>query len=369
MILVFYMIVDLFAILFFKIAEIKRNKVEKNNITHTRGKIYAYNFFLFLTFIILSLVLGLRHYSVGVDTDNYRKVFFRIIDGTMTVSDRRWISLGFLVLNKVVGIFFGKNYVVLNCIIGFFSIFFLLKSIWNNSDNPTLSLYIFIAMCLYYQMMNQARQMLALVIVMYSYQYLKERNFIRYAICIGIASLMHTSAIIMLPFYFIANFKINNKFLFLYLIVTIATILCFDYIILLISKTNYGLIYSQTGYFQAKDSSKLNLIIRLLMLFGVLIFKKKLLKEDSESKFLYNLVIWCTLFQIITLKVYILGRVTSYFFVFYIFLIPKIIHCFPSQRRIYISVLVVILFFIYHIVYFNYSSVTAGYDVYKLFML
>ena len=184
MTLIFYMIIDFLAILFFKVAEVGRRKVEKNNIVHTKGKIYTYNFCLFFVFIILSLILGLRHYSVGVDTDNYRKVFFRIIDGTITVSDKKWIPFGFLILNKVVGAFFGKNYVILNCIIGFLSIFFLLKSIWNNSDKPTLSLYIFIAMCLYYQMMNQARQMLALVIVMYSYKYLKERNFIKYAIFI-----------------------------------------------------------------------------------------------------------------------------------------------------------------------------------------
>lgn len=368
MTLIFYMIIDCFAILLLKIADIKRKKIKTNNKVYTKGKIYTYNIFLFLAFVILSLLLGLRHYDVGVDTDSYRKVFFRIVDGTMTASDRKWISLGFLFLNRIVGFFFGKNYVILNCIIGSLSIYFLLKSIWDNSDNPSLSLYLFIAMCLYYQMMNQARQMLALTIIMYSYKYLKERNFLKYVFFIGIASLLHTSAIIMLPFYFIANFKVNNKILFLYLIVTIVTIFCFDYIILIISKTNYGLIYSKTGFFQARDSSKLNLIIRVMMLFGVLIFKNKLLKKDPESKFLYNLVIWCTLFQIITLKVYILGRITSYFFVFYVFLIPKIIYTFPSQKRTYMSILVIILFFVYHIVYFNYSSVTAGYDVYRLFM-
>ncbi len=362
--IIIYALFEICSVFFFIKAE-KHRKDEKSVI----GKIKISTIFLILSFIPLLVLVGFRDISVGVDTDNYALAFDRIINNDMTSADRNWLGFGYIAIGKIIGAVFGDNYIYLNLTIGFLTLFFFYKAIWKNSDIPTLSLYIFISMCLFYQTFNQSRQMLAIAILFYSIQYIKTKNLKGFIFFVLLATSIHSSAIIFLPFYYLCRLNINKKNICFYAMISIFGYLFFDTILVLINGTNYGQIYQKTNYYKASSSSSLNLIIRMGMLVATMFFCKTTIHENQNNKIFYNLIIWCTIMQLLTTKMYILGRITTYFFTSYIILIPNIVNSIAKDNKNktnYIAILIV-LFALYHFVYFKSTAMNSGYDVYKFF--
>lgn len=357
--LVLYLSVDILAILLLYIADKRKVKVEK------KGIIYKYKIFYVLSLLMLLVLIGFRYITVGVDTKTYVNAFYRVVEGTTTIADMNWLSVGYMLILKLIGVF-SKNYVLLNCVIGLISLTFLYKSIWNSSKKPTLSLFIFICMNLYYQMFNQSRQLLAVCIVLYSFKYIKERNFKMYLLYTLLATSMHESAIIMLPFYFITDYKINKKNIFFYLVIILVAYFGFEYLERLILLTSYGKTYHGTDYFVSSKTSIINLVFRFCLMIFILIYSKKSIEDDTSNKYLINFSIFCTLLQILTVRLYILARLSTYFYAFYILSIPNTIASMEKSKiNSLIKYGVIVMFILYHFVYFKFNGEIAGYDIYS----
>ena len=361
-----YIVAEMISMIFLHLAQKYRN-----NSKRKKGKIKVSTILIVLSILPLIFLIGFRALDVGVDTERYSQAFYRTINNTLTPADEKWLGIGYILINKLVGHLFGNNYIIVNLLIGSMTIGFFYKAFWDNSKMPTLSLYIFISTCLYYQTFNQSRQMLAIAIILYSMKYIKERNLIKYIITVLLATSIHNSAIIMLPFYYIANMKLSKKNILIYIAICIFSYFSFDIILKLINETSYGQIYQTTSYYKSASSSIINLFVRVVMLIGCILLYKKNIAKDKEEQYLYNMIIWCTLFQVLTLKMYILGRITTYFFVAYLLLIPNTISKINISRKnkCVILFMVLIFFMIYHYVYFNSSSAAAGYDTYKFIFL
>lgn len=322
--------------------------------------------FLKISFSTLLFLITFRHYTVGVDTLVYIEAYFRTINNTLSYSDVTWLGNGYIYLSNIVGFFAKNNYVVMHFVVGFLSLYFLYKAILQNSKMPHYSLFLFISFGLYYQMFNQSRQLLAICVVLYSYKYLKSRSFFKYSLAILFAYLMHNSALLMLPIYFFANMNVNNKKNVSYIIIGIVIYIYSDFFIDIILLTSYGQIYANSGYFVANNSSLLNLFIRIIFLLSSLLFMKQTQVNNDDAKILYNMVIFCTFFQILATKVYILSRITTYFFVFYIFLIPEIICGIKNNNnKKIVKNFVTIFFILYYLLYYNHAAVSSGYDLFR----
>lgn len=362
--IIIYLLFEICSLFFLIQAEKHRTNKERK-----KGTIKTSTIFLILSFIPLLVLIGFRNITVGVDTENYVLAFNRIMNNSLTYADKNWLGVGYIVICKIIGIIFGNSYVFVHLTIGFFTLFFFYKAIWNNSDIPTVSMYIFISMCLFYQTFNQARQMLAIAIIFYSIQYIKTKNLKAFIFFVLLATSVHNSAIIFLPFYYICRLNINIKNICIYIVGAILGYLFFDIILSFINGTNYGQIYQTTSYYSASSTSIVNLGIRLLMLIASLIFSKTTIDKDENNKILYNLAIWCIITQLLTTQIYILGRITTYFFTSYIILIPNIINSLTHNKKnkeLYIAI-ILLVFALYHFVYFKSTAINSGYDVYSFF--
>lgn len=362
--IIIYLVFEICSLFFLSLA-----KKHRTNKKTERGKIKLSTIYIILSLIPLLVLIGFRNISVGVDTQSYVQAFGRIINNTLTTADKNWLGIGYTAICKLIGFVIGNNYICLNMIIGFLTLFFFYKAIWNNSDIPTLSLYIFISMCLFYQTLNQSRQMLAIAIVFYSIQYIKTKNIKGFIFFVLLATTIHSSAIVFLPFYYLCRLNINKKNMCIYIGISFFCYFFFDILLSFINQTTYGQIYQNTSYYTESLSSILNLGVRVIMLILVLIFSKKTINEDENNKIFYNLVIWCTIIQLLTTKIYIFGRITTYFFTSYILLIPNIINSIAKDRKnreLYIAI-VLLGFALYHLIYFQNTAINSGYDTYKFF--
>lgn len=359
--LFFYTAVFIISISLFKVGIVNKEKRR------------TYIVFIFLSFFSLLFVNIFRASSVGTDYLSVGQNYTNIVNYGST-SSYEWFGFGLEILCVVIGKIFGSSPFVFYTFLGFVTMFFLYKFLLSDCCKyPTLSLFIFIAFCLYLQSFNQARQIAALSIVLYSGRHIKSKNFLKYLFTIMLASIFHVSSLIFIPLYFLKDIKINKRTCMLYFVLMIISYFSTSLIIKIISYTKYS-IYFTTIYNRAYVSSTiLNLFVRLFLLFFCYLFKEK--SDDKYLNFCYHMIFICTFFQILTLRFYFLGRLTTYFYSFYIILLPSaydnFLKKFDYKMKNILAIIFCLVMIVYFVVYYNSASgaVGSGYDMYKFIFM
>ncbi len=381
MTLLFYLFIDFIAVMLItyagKMEQPYRLNGESGMVLNKKKSFVIYvtkvDLFFLLSFLTLFLVLVFRDESVGHDYAPYLNTYKKIGEGEIfTASEEERLGLVFIYLCKFFYLFF-ENGIFLFSVLGFLTIFFLYKSIRHISCDWGFSLYIFISFCLYYQTFNQFRQMLALTIVTYALRYVNESKLLKFLFFVLLATAAHTSSVCVVVLYFVSRFAINWKIVVVYFIATVVGYIGFDRIIYFLSMTNYGSIYLHWDEFNSSFdmSTIINLIVRLLMLVFCLLFSKNTIKRNPKTNVMYHAIIICTILQIFTLQFRMFARLTTYFFVPYIFLIPEVMLTFEqklSKKSCFlVKCVIYVVLFAYHIVYYFSASgaVGSGYDEYK----
>lgn len=366
--LIFYNCIIFCSVFFIYLATVKKIKISVGK--KSMSCIRMSTIFWTLSFLIPLIVIVLRDESVGIDYKAHIDLYNRILSKTTLASDNSWISFGYIFLSKLCIIFWGDNYYYFFCLIGFVTLYCFFKTIYEQSDSPWMSVLLLFSFCLYYQMFNQFRQMLAVAIIFYGFKYIKNRDLRKYLFIILIAFSMHKSAIIMLPCYWINNLKWQKKGIKIYFILSVLAYFLYDTIELVLLKTSYGQTYLTNSYYNVvKESSMINLVFRIFLFLFCYYFTRKI-KENYENNILKNLCFCCVVFQILTIKSYIFGRVTTYFFVYFILWIPKAVKEIKISKNSYIikNIVYIAMCIIYHYTYFvTKASSGFGVGIYKFF--
>lgn len=155
----------------------------------------------------LSLFAGMRSYRVGTDSGTYT-INFRSNLNIYNFEFQEGVELGYQLL----------EYMLLRINADYFWLFFLpsiiivycyLVIIKKYSVNYISSVFLFITLGIYTFSFNGLRQGIAMAIFALAILYLLEKKFYLYLLICLFASLFHTTALFMIPFYFLVNSKIN----------------------------------------------------------------------------------------------------------------------------------------------------------------
>lgn len=360
MTILLYALIEIIALLLFAVG------------TQKKGK-NAQNVCFFMTWLILSSLIAFRDITVGRDYKTYHYAMIRVTKGVMLNYDYTWLSIGFRLLIKAVSIlgFSAKNTaLIVSAIFAGATIYFFLKAILKHSSNPVLSLFMLFSFCYVFQSMNQFRQMFAVALVLYSFEFL-DKSFWKYCIVIIIAGLMHSSALIMLPMYFIVKIAINKKLILAYFFASLSVIALWPLIRHLISYTRYSYYLGWDIYdIGATSSSITNLIVRVILLLFCLFFWKDITTNYKKGNYLFHFALLCTVLQVVAVYVHMFARITTYFYVFYLLLIPEVVcvlkRKFTKSSRRIIMIAIYCFFLMYQVVYYNAQAVEGGFAVYKL---
>lgn len=160
-----------------------------------------------LPLVILSLFAGIRSFRVGRDSVFYTASFRNNLD-IYNFQIRKGIELGYQFLeytllrltNEYFWLFFITALIVVYC---------YLTIIKKYSVNYWFSIFLFITLGVYTFFFNGLRQGLAMAIFALALPYLLEKRLIPYLIICFLASLFHSTALFMIPFYFLVNLRIK----------------------------------------------------------------------------------------------------------------------------------------------------------------
>ena len=150
-----------------------------------------------LIVLTLSLVAGLRKYTVGVDTEAYYKVFEylgkRYTDSYNNIQEQGFLTLAYVVMQLTAS----PTWVFL--VIAFITNYLIMRRLFEERANISLPVAVFMYFCQYYFMtLNTIRQWIALAIVFYFSKHIGEsrKGNIKFCIAVAVAVTMHYSAIV-----------------------------------------------------------------------------------------------------------------------------------------------------------------------------
>lgn len=306
--------------------------------------------------ILLTVLAGLRHYTIGNDTVIYMNSFNRITSYGVEVFDSSHFELGYNYLVLFVtslGISFnGFLFIVsliMNIGVGVF--------IYKYSKQPMFSFILFILLRLFFCEMNIVREFLAITIFLGSMRFIEERKFIKFLLMVIFASFFHSSAMFTIIIYFLYNLKLTPIKKLSFAAIT-AVVCIFLYNILTYVTQTLGIYEGYVDdYF---GSNKLASIIMAIISVVVYLFfriiqrkyldKEKLLDEKQKQRliFLGNILFFSIIFNIIAIRISIFNRLSLYYQIFNIIAIPKVIQLIPdSKKRLLWYVIIFVCFLAY----------------------
>ncbi len=310
--------------------------------------------FIFLCMFQMTLIIGLR-YRVGADYLTYQRIYNELANGYLSLSGSR-VEPGYRIINIIIGKA-GMPFWCLNLFLIALTNIFLGKALLlliEQYEYLVLAVYLYIALFFFYHSMNMTRQGLAMCAGLYAVANFLIGNKRKSVLTIVLASTIHVCALLYLIILLLRKFELNRKKFAIMFFVTLFLETGIGVIQSILNGTKYAIYFDEYYTKHMQNSTLVNLGVRLSMLFLALIMYKNVEKGEKRNC-LYNMIILCTLFQFLTVQSSIFGRVTTFFFLAYIILIPLLI---DSNRLIDKKIAYMIVLFIstiYHLVYYSLS--------------
>lgn len=175
-------------------------------------------FFLGVVYFLLFFTSGLK-YETGVDWRAYTELVESIeplnrlntAAGYSSVFDG--IDVGFNLLISVLK-FFGGGIQTLFFVLSAFSTVLLVVSVRRYLKYSVLGIVLYYGLIFFYLDMSGIRQATSLSIIFYGLKYIKQKQAIKYSLCLFSAFTFHWSSIFLFPLYWITRMEFNKWIVF-----------------------------------------------------------------------------------------------------------------------------------------------------------
>ena len=311
-------------------------------------KKYRYFAVLFsaLVALILIFVSGMRN-TIG-DTEMYMHSYRLLVENPIMPSDGK--DLGFTMLSLLlVQISTDPQILIFTTAL----ITNLFNVIMFNKYRSALELqvYMYITSGYYFTTMNGIRQCLAAALLFASTKFIIDGKFFKYCICAILISNLHSSAIMMIPLYFVVRQEAWSKRMIIFIGIAVVAVLGYDIVSPIIFKALQGTSYSEYSDFAEGGSSVMRTIVNAVPV-ALAYLKRDELKEDwPESNVFVNMSIINVIFVAFGMFNWIFNRFTLYTQLYNFVLVPFVISkCFKGREKrvIYFGFLICYFIFMYY---------------------
>ena len=297
---------------------------------------------VFLLILVLTCVIGLR-FNVGTDYASYYRGYYNY--SRLPWSEFLEISDPGLRLIAKISTFIYDDPVTMFFIAALIFMTLYVVTLYRNGDDFFACIVMFFISGTFLDSCNGVRQSLAVAIIFFGFPYLRDRKFFKYLITILIATAFHSTAIIMLPVYFL----LSRKTTWWRILLTVggAVLLSFSYsyifdMVETITEKNVNLEYS---YYEQGVS-----IFRVAVAVAPCVLLPFVDKEKFEQDSIYiNILIFNAALMCITANSAFLARVGMYSTGFLCIALPKILSDLRLKHADFIRFGVYVCYFAYWI--------------------
>jgi len=319
---------------------------------------------------LLILQSGLRNWAVGMDTYSYYVMYEEIKSYT-------WVQLsdligdyyrygigkdpGYDIFQKIIQYVLPnfQLYLVLIAIIFFSSFgFFIYKNTASVTD-AVVSYVLYSCLFMSVYTISALRQTIATAATLYGYELIKKRKIVPFLLLIVIASTIHKSVLIFIPFYFLAQLKKTKIFYYVGL---------FLFPVLMVYKQQYLEIMQDYGGYREYDvyeGAGTHLFSAMMLLVAIvgLWRMKTALRINKEVRPVYNAFIIALMFTPITWVNPTSMRIVMYFSIFMVLLLPSLINSFAFESKKLRTMALVVSLSLLVVLFIN-ANINAEYRFY-----
>lgn len=305
--------------------------------------------YYYITFLLF--ILSFIRWETGTDWRNYFYTFkyATSIDNVIAVEE-----IGFRFLNFIIRSF-SENYTIFLFFTSIILYFFKYPILYKLSEVPILT--IFMTFSLYLGDIFYVRQALAGAILLFSLKYIFRKEFFKFSIFVIASTLIHSTAIIFLPAYYIINhLKMNKRKYVLFFIIAVIVSIFIQAILIKLSlffpdnyfnKVNYYLSQLDNNFNYKNGKSKIEILIsaslnRVFLLGVFYSFRKKVSNRIIKLFELYYF--GGLLFIIFTPLSFTFGRIVYYYDLIQLIVYPSL---YKYINKKYNKLVFLVLFFIY----------------------
>lgn len=271
--------------------------------------------------IVLFLFMAVR-VGVGYDYYSYKALVLREVSENSI--DRIEPLSRFLM-----DIAYNTHYQIFFVITSFIIVFFIYRSSIKLSEDPSFSIIVYILFPLFFlEHLSIIRNGMAIIIVLYSSVFLLKKSYVKFLLCIIIASLFHKSALIAV--FFIPAINLKNR----------AWNLCLFILSFVLGKFLINAIISSNISIEAVQSYILNghldegrTMMILINAIGIInLLKWHQVEAYGKNIYLLPIINWgVCLFNIFSVEATLSFRLSSYFLIFEIIMFPTYLKSTPLR--------------------------------------
>lgn len=310
-----------------------------------------YPLWAFLIYLPLVIWSGFRGY-VG-DTGAYMEMFREIPSGLRNIPsymDTIEKDKGFYLFSAVIKNLISDNVNVYFIILALIQVALLIKVYRKYSPNYIVTFFLFIASTDYISwMFNGIRQFTAVTITFFAFEYILKKKYVPAVLIVLFAALFHGSALLVLPFIFIAQGQAWNKKTILFIIAVIVAVMFIgeftDILDTLLAETQYKNVVSDWQEFQDDGTNIIRVLVyaipSILSLIGLKFIKYA---DDPVINLCTNMSIASVGFYVVSMFTsgIFIGRLPIYFSLYGYILLPwEIEHMFSekSVKLVYLAMI------------------------------
>ena len=318
---------------------------------------FQWNIRLIAILLIITIISGIRDSYIGNDYHNYLDYYNYILNFGKIGSHFKKVEIGWEYLNML----FAKNQIPASVFFGIIAgltWYFFIRGSQKYQFLLPLMLYFAITSGFFLWTMSGLRQSVAIMMFFYSIRYIIEKKPLHYIAVIGIASLFHTSALILFPVYFIYKIKFNQKIFFIIYILSLFLIgnhWLYNYMINLTMDimTKLHLLDQYMGYMTSKKitanvermGTGLGVLLKWITALYILYMSKKTLKLYPDLNIYFVLFFIGTIGTNIFFSIDLIGRVLNYFNISFFIVIASTIYISKEKIERYFSLMLIIAYF------------------------
>ena len=305
-------------------------------LTMIAFKLFNYKKALKISFVILAVVAALRKYTVGVDTDQFYRMFTYIGANTSWNYRIARYEPGYFYLCKLLFLLCrdGQILIVVTSLFINYSAYRFIKE---NSPGYYSSTLLYIFMNIYFSNMNVMRQAVASSILLLGFRCLKEKRYWEYLVYVAIATMFHkvsVAAVLIVVFMVLPDRKLT--YILEVFLAVISFVLGKRFFFLLSAVFGHsGYADSEFGvsnYFGSLIAAGEILLVAGLLLFLAFIKKRDAEKLQGDKLFIVIclLYIW---FSFLVVRMNIFNRIAELFAVYTVVLFPKLLEYVDARNH------------------------------------
>lgn len=278
-----------------------------------RGREKLNKQFTILAILPIFLLFVLRDKYIGADTIGYVRFFQvdirRFSFYMLFQEDVMRFEIGFRLYVKLISLI-TNNYTIYFLINGIIIFGTLLCFSFKYTKNPFLFFFLFITLGTYSFLETGLRQALAMMICLWSVDFIKDRKPIRFILTVILAYFFHKSAMIFVILYPLCNIKKHDYMIFVYSF--------FSFVLLIGFSTFQGFFNSLLGYeYEIEETNNGGIFMMvLLILFS---FSFYLLHNKKEEEKTLNVILHLSLLTLMFWLLRLVSRTAERICYYYIY--------------------------------------------------